>query len=108
MNAYHEISPKAAAATYAPTRVIDLREETDFTGELGHVPGAESVPLASLLARSQHWDKHVELVLVCDSGEASSLAAEMLVQAGFEHVRVMSGGMRAYVAARLPVARIYP
>ncbi len=108
MNAFHEMTPKAAAATYAPTRLIDIREPSDFIGALGHVPGAESVPIANLAERSRHWNKQTEIVLVCDSGTLSSLAAAMLIETGFEHVCVMSGGMRAYAAARLPIARMDP
>lgn len=106
VSTFQEITSKAAAATHAPTRLIDVRDPAEFVGELGHIPGAESVPLPTLPERSTHWDKDVELVLVCDSGVTSTLAAGMLVSAGFRHVRVMSGGMKAYVAARLPIARL--
>ncbi len=33
-------------------RVIDVRETSEYTGGLGHIPGAESVPLATLEAVS--------------------------------------------------------
>jgi rhodanese-related sulfurtransferase len=86
-------------------RVIDVREPGEFVGELGHIPGAELVPLGNLAKAAQSWDRNDEIVVVCRSGARSANAAVTLTRLGFSRVRDLRGGMLAYNAARLPVTR---
>jgi sulfur-carrier protein adenylyltransferase/sulfurtransferase len=102
---YRDISPQALFAARGEVRLIDVREPDEFTGELGHLPGAELVPLATVGARAASWDRAAELVVICRSGARSGRAAEELVRAGFQHVMNLAGGMLAYNAAQLPVER---
>ena len=92
-------------ARRSPKRVIDVREPAEFTGELGHIEGAELVPLATLPQAARSWPHDAELVIVCRSGARSSRAAQALVELGFERVLNMSGGMTAWNEAGLPVER---
>ena len=92
-------------ASRSPKRVIDVREPGEFAGELGPIEGAELVPLATLPEAARNWPRDAELVVVCRSGARSSRAAQVLKELGFEHVVNMSGGMTAWNAAGLPVAR---
>ena len=92
-------------ASRSPRRVIDVREPGEFTGELGHIEGAELVPLATLPEAARTWARDAELVVVCRSGARSSRAADVLRGLGFERVVNMSGGMTAWNAAGLPVTR---
>lgn len=87
------------------TRIIDVREPHEYSGELGHIAGAELVPLATLPAKAASWDREKELVVVCRSGGRSGAAARQLVQMGFTRIMNLRGGMLAYNAARLPVVR---
>lgn len=102
---YRDVSPTALASTSGPVRVVDVREPDELTGELGHIRGVEPVPLATLAARASSWRKQDEILLVCRSGARSSRGAELLVAAGFQKVMNLAGGMLAYSAAGLPVAR---
>jgi rhodanese-related sulfurtransferase len=86
-------------------RVIDVREPGEFNGELGHIPGAELVPLATLDGAAEAWSKDAPLLVVCRSGARSSTGALRLVALGFRDVRNLEGGMQAYVRAGLPVER---
>ncbi len=43
------------------------------------------------------------LILMCNDGYSSSLAAANLLRLGFEHAGDMIGGFRAWEAAGLPV-----
>jgi rhodanese-related sulfurtransferase len=45
------------------------------------------------------------VVLVCKAGQTSSAAATRLRKAGFEHVYVLDGGIGAWQAADLPLAK---
>jgi sulfur dioxygenase len=83
-------------------RVIDVREATEFDGELGHIDGAELVPLAGLRAELVGWDHGAPLVTVCRSGGRSAQAALILEAAGFTRVANLAGGMIAWRAAGLP------
>jgi len=88
-----------------PPLVIDVREEEEFRGELGHIPGAQRIGLRELSERAgeieQH--KHRELVAVCRVGVRSTTAAAILTGLGFEHVCNMKGGMLDWNDAHLPV-----
>jgi len=85
--------------------LVDVREPQEFVGELGHVPGAQLVPLTKLLDASNEWDRDAEIVLVCRSGGRSARAAAELAKRGFRHLYNLRGGMIAWNDARLPVER---
>lgn len=85
--------------------VIDLRGQGDF--EKGHIIGAKHVlpsavePEGKLLAKS----KESPVVLVCAVGMTASASAQKLVKAGFKQVSVLDGGVGAWTAAGLPLAK---
>ena len=90
---FQNITPSQLAALAPRPRIIDVREHDEFTGEPGHVPGAELVPLATVP------------VVACRSGARSANAASSLAALGFENLLNVEGEMRAYVQAGLPVER---
>jgi len=100
-----DISPADVKAAAGAVRIVDVREPSEFNDQLGHIAGAELVPLATVAAAAQSWDRDAELVLVCRSGGRSGRAATGLVQLGFKRVMNMTGGMMAWNAAGLPVER---
>jgi rhodanese-related sulfurtransferase len=101
----HDISAQELVAISPRPRVIDVREPDEFCGDLGHIPGAELVPLATLDTASRGWSKDSRYVIVCRSGGRSATAAARLVQLGFREVLNLAGGTQAYVNAGLPVDR---
>lgn len=91
--------------------LIDLRCESDRRTE-GTAPGAIPIALSVLPWRvdpeSDHRDDRIAdreatLVLMCNDGFSSSLAAAELKHMGFEHVGDIDGGFRAWARAGLPV-----
>jgi len=44
---YRDVSPSDVVRAGYHGRVIDVREPAEFTGELGHLPRAELVPLSA-------------------------------------------------------------
>jgi rhodanese-related sulfurtransferase len=98
---YLEVWPEQVFAHLGQVRLIDVREPHEFLGE--HIPGAELVPLPMVARAAAEWRQDEELVLVCRSGQRSERAARALLDLGFHHIMNMVGGMRAWVAARLPV-----
>lgn len=103
--AYREIAPRAVYDTLGTARLVDVREPHEFTGELGHVSGAELVPLETLEAACKAWERDTPLVMICRSGGRAGRAAEHLAAQGFSAVMNMVGGMLAWNESGLPVVR---
>ncbi len=89
----------------AAHRRIDVRESSEFHGELGRAPGASLVPLATVEQTARSWDRGVPLVVVCRSGGRSGQATLRLLAMGFERVASMRGGMLSWNEKQLPIER---
>jgi sulfur-carrier protein adenylyltransferase/sulfurtransferase len=104
-NGYRDVDVTAIIAAHGRVRLVDVREPSEFNNELGHIAGAELVPLATVEGAAESWARDAELVLVCRSGARSGRAAAQLTRKGFTRVLNMSGGMIAWNEAGLPVER---
>jgi sulfur-carrier protein adenylyltransferase/sulfurtransferase len=100
---FREVTVRQLSQALGGVRIIDVREAPEFTGELGHIPGAELVPLATVERVASTWAKDEPLVLVCRSGGRSARACGTLVSLGFSRVMNMAGGMLAWNEAALAV-----
>jgi rhodanese-related sulfurtransferase len=102
-----EIAPRELATAPASRRrrVVDVREEHEFKGELGRVAGAKLVPLSTVTREAQAWDHQDEIVLVCRSGGRSGFAARELRALGFPRVINLVGGMLAWNEEKLPTEK---
>jgi rhodanese-related sulfurtransferase len=92
-----------AEATAAGATVIDVREPHEY--EAGHVEGALLMPLARTVQLASDLPKDEPVYVICRSGNRSLTASQALVEAGFEDVRNVGGGMIAWQSAGLPIAR---
>ena len=91
----------------SPPVLIDVREEMEFRGELGHIAGAIRVPLAELAERAadlMHFRER-DIVTICRVGVRSTTAAAILTGLGFERVWNLRGGMLEWADAGMPVER---
>ncbi len=95
------------------TLVLDTRAHSDRE-RFGVIPGAIHVPRTVVEWRFDPANGYLHpsmrsfdqpLVLVCDCGYSSSLAAANLVRLGFANVADLIGGHTAWAAAGLPVTR---
>jgi len=100
-----EVTPEWAAASAGAVRLVDVREPAEFNNELGHVPGAELVPLTAVVEAAVRWDREAPVVLVCRSGGRSGKAALALAERGFRKAVSLRGGMLAWNEQRLPITR---
>lgn len=91
------------AAENGEVALVDVREPYEYAE--GHVPGALSMPLAQVVALAADLPKDRPLYVICRSGNRSLQAAEALVEAGFQDVRDVGGGMISWQAAGYPVQR---
>lgn len=100
-----EISPEWVAANPAGARLVDVREPSELSGELGHITGVELVPLAAVETVARAWPRDRAVVTICRSGGRSGKAALQLRALGFAEVASMRGGMTAWNEQGLPIER---
>lgn len=100
-----EVAPEWVASHRDRARLVDVREKTEYDGELGHVPGSELVPLDTVASAVSGWEREAPIVLICRSGGRSGKAALLMRTMGFSEVASMRGGMEAWNQRRFPVER---
>ncbi len=100
------LDEQRAGAVLIDTRCTDARRRS------GVIPGSFHVPLSVLPWRmdpadadSDRWlaRRDVRVIVLCDQGYSSSLAAGWLAELGYEQVADIDGGFEAWRAAGLPV-----
>jgi SulP family sulfate permease len=82
-----------------PIMVIDVREPREFNR--GHIPQAQLMPLARILANPPDLPIYRQIVLVCRTGRRSVRAAQALQKKGCLHVSILEGGMVGWETAGL-------
>jgi glyoxylase-like metal-dependent hydrolase (beta-lactamase superfamily II)/rhodanese-related sulfurtransferase len=84
-------------------RVLDVRERDAY--EAGHVPGAVSLPRGQLELRVNEAlpDPTVRIVVCCEFGRISTLAASTLHSMGFQRAVALDDGLQAWREAGYPV-----
>jgi rhodanese-related sulfurtransferase len=103
--------PSAQAAVAAGAALIDIRADSQIARD-GVIPGALVIPRNVLEWRldpdSGHshpeappLDAHV--IVVCNEGYQSSLAAATLQELGFSRATDLAGGFQAWREAGLPI-----
>ncbi|MET0401197.1 MAG: rhodanese-like domain-containing protein [Cystobacter sp.] len=92
---FEDVLPAHLDMLESGARRIDVREPEEFDGPLGHLPGAELVPLGLLEAASASWPREGPLLLICRSGKRSVTAARLLARRGFRRLYNLQGGMLA-------------
>lgn len=77
--------------------ILDVRNSEELEGELGHIKGANNIPIDELEKRIAvlNDSKEKKIAVICRSGNRSRNGTEILVQNGFDAYNV-KGGMRAY------------
>jgi rhodanese-related sulfurtransferase len=85
--------------------VIDVCGAAEYAA--GHVVGAKNVPLNELETRlpSVVKNKALPLVIVCASGGRAKHAASVAQKLGYTNAQVLSGGLKAWVDAGMPVEK---
>jgi glyoxylase-like metal-dependent hydrolase (beta-lactamase superfamily II)/rhodanese-related sulfurtransferase len=75
--------------------LLDVREPAELSGALAKLPGVLNIPVAGLSGSLPQLEAYRdrEVVTVCRSGGRALTAAQILLQDGFKHVYVLSGGM---------------
>jgi rhodanese-related sulfurtransferase len=85
--------------------IIDVRNPDEFA--TGHLRDSKNIPLKELAQRAGELDKFKSkaAIVVCQNGTRSSQATGQLKNAGFAEVYSLEGGIAAWQAQGLPVAK---
>jgi rhodanese-related sulfurtransferase len=78
---------------------LDVREFYEF--DAGHIEGALHIPLRMLPQRFEDLDRERAIVVACQIGQRSDLAADFLRQRGFD-AHNLEGGMTMWAARGFP------
>lgn len=99
-----EISPAEAQeqAERGNAILIDVREQEDWRA--AHAKGAKHLTRGEieLEIEEQVPDLKTPIICYCGGGSRSALVAESLQKMGYENVRSLAGGFRAWKEAGLP------
>jgi rhodanese-related sulfurtransferase len=87
-------------------QIVDVREPSEWA-ETGVPPRALLIPLGQIGQRAAaEIAKGGPVYTICRSGHRSKTAAKKLAELGYTDVKNIDGGMRAWVAAGLPVRAV--
>jgi rhodanese-related sulfurtransferase len=83
--------------------LVDVREDNEW--DRSRIPGAIHVGRGVLEGNieSRVPQKSTPVVVYCQSGRRSAVAADVLAKMGYTNVSSLAGGIAAYQAAGLPV-----
>ncbi|MBI5406196.1 MAG: VTT domain-containing protein [Nitrospirae bacterium] len=87
--------------------VLDVRSTAEFTGEIGHIPGALNIGMEELPGRVSELEKYRnrQVAIVCHTDKRSAKAANILRDTGFSTVTVIRGGMKQWHRNGMPVEK---
>lgn len=75
------------------TTLIDLRDKEEYDSE--HIEGAIWIPYDQIMEKIKFYDAQKQIILYCDRGNASFIAARELATQGYKVYTVL-GGFLAY------------
>ena len=101
-----EIDTTVAQSQLGSSLILDVREPAEFAA--GHLPGAVNIPRGVLEFKiDSHPDfqakQQAPIVVYCQTGGRSALAAQVLNQLGYLQAVSMAGGFKAWSENGLPV-----
>jgi len=89
-----ELAERIRAGT-APL-VLDVRTREEYAA--GHIPGALNIPHNELADRTDELRLATtdEVIVLCRSGRRAAFAEDLLIEAGYENVRDLTGHMQGW------------
>lgn len=101
-----EIDTATANGQLQTSLILDVREPAEYAG--GHLPGAINIPRGLLEFKIDatpefQGKQQAPIVVYCQTGGRSALAALALNQLGYTGAVSMAGGFKAWSEAGLPL-----
>lgn len=82
--------------------MVDVRNANEVAQQAYDVKNIINIPLDNLETNMNKIPKDKQVILVCQSGNRSGKAYELLKKEGFTNIANMEGGMKAWIEAGLP------
>ena len=98
-----DVQTTAALRSQPNVVILDVREQSEWDG--GHIPGALFIPMNDVPNRLKEIPTDKTVIVQCRSGNRSGSVTEYLRNLGMNNVHNMSGGLKAWEAAGLPVEK---
>jgi sulfur-carrier protein adenylyltransferase/sulfurtransferase len=76
-------------------QVVDVREPVEQL--ISQFPGSRQIPFGKLADEISELDPNQEVILICRNGQRSYWAYQRFQAAGFSKVRILRGGLNAWV-----------
>jgi hydroxyacylglutathione hydrolase len=92
----------ADSLAHGGVTLIDVRTANEW--DAGHIAGARHIPLGHLTDEIRNIPRDKPIVLQCQSGGRSSIAASLLRARGIDRTINLSGGMSDWIKRGLPTA----
>ncbi|TRX35129.1 rhodanese-like domain-containing protein [Flavobacterium sp. ZT3R18] len=83
--------------------LVDVRDPEEITEQAYDVKNVINIPLDSIESKINTIPKNKQVILVCQSGNRSKKAFDLLKQKGFTNMANMEGGMNAWEESNLPI-----
>jgi rhodanese-related sulfurtransferase len=101
--AMDELRSRIGSGNGSELVVLDVREHEAFAA--GHIPGARHIPRGQLELRvnAELADPTARIVVVCEFGKISTLAAATLRELGFLRTAALDGGIQAWRDSGFPL-----
>jgi hydroxyacylglutathione hydrolase len=91
----------AAGLDSGKLSVIDVRDPNEWEGE--HIPGAPNIPMGYLSERLAEVESDKPIVIHCESGARSTIAASVLQANGYRNVLNFTGSLKDWKDAGHPL-----
>lgn len=95
------ISAAAIDELEGETTIIDIRNKNEWEG--GHIEGSLNIPLNHLADRIAEVPLSGQVIVHCQGGYRSMIAASLLEKEGLSNVFDLVGGYQAWVSEKRPV-----
>lgn len=86
--------------SHTPAQLVDVRSGSEFA--VGHIPGAVNLPMDQIEGRLDDLDRHLPIVLICQTGKRARMTAGLLEPCR-RQIAVLEGGTKAWIEAGFPV-----
>ena len=100
---FTDLTPVQAKDLIASVKDLVIIDVSPYYAN-GHLPGAISIPLATLDSKIPTLDKTKTYLVYCHGDAPSISGAQKLVDAGFSKVYRLAGNYAAWIAAGYPVS----
>ena len=97
------MEPNEAAEVIDTFQILDVREYYEWAA--GHIAGAVHIPLRMLPGRFEELDRDRPVLVTCQIGQRSDIAATFLRDKGYD-AHNLEGGVAVWTAEGLPLVDV--